>query len=328
MKTISPSHQLLSIFGAQKISLENFSQLNEQIRPVAYYALPIIVVLAIAEAIAQWKEKSKSNNFKESFYSFVVGWGYFVSSYITKALLFGMIVWFYNIIPWRMELNWWFFIPCYIIHDFSSYWRHRISHTSRFWWSIHIPHHSANHYNLWINFRQSWFEQLCVVFYLPMLLLGFHPVLYFVVHQLNAVLQFWVHTEYIGRLPKWIEYIFVTPTSHKVHHANNEKYLDKNFGNTFLIWDRMFGTHVEYDEAPVYGLTEPIHTNNVFHIVFDEAIEILKDIKNAKSFRKKIWVLFGSPAKIAAEKKNQQRSAPSNPTVTLLENKISISQTS
>ncbi len=306
MKTIFTSNILLSIFGVPQISFSDFAKLNEQIRPVAYYALPIIVTLAVIEIIAQWRERKKENfNHKESVFSFVVGIGYFVSSYVTKALLFGIIVWFYNLIPWRMELHWYLFVPCYIIHDFSSYWRHRISHTSRFWWSIHIPHHSANHYNLWINFRQSWFEQLSVVFYIPMLFMGFHPVLYFVVHQLNALLQFWVHTEYIGKLPKWFEYVFVTPTSHKVHHANNEKYLDKNFGNTFLIWDRLFGTHVEYNEKPIYGLTEPVHTNNIFHIVFDEAIAIAKDVKNAKGIRNKIWFLFGSPAKISAFKKKE-----------------------
>lgn len=307
MKTVFNPQFLLSIFGAPQLSLENFTHLNDQIRPVAYYGLPIIIVLAIFEMISQMREKNKSNlDVKESIFSFVVGLGYLVSSYTTKALLFGMIVWFYNLIPWRQELSWWLFIPCYIIHDFSSYWRHRISHESRFWWSIHIPHHSANHYNLWINFRQSWFEQVCVVFYIPMLFLGFHPVLYFVVHQLNAILQFWVHTEYIGRFPRWIEYIFVTPTSHKVHHASNEKYLDKNFGNTFSIWDRMFGTYAELDEKPVYGLTEPIHTNNVFHIVFDEAIAIFRDVKNAKTPKEKIWQLFGSPAKIAAAKKRKR----------------------
>lgn len=298
------SYLPLNIFCAPKISVSDFTHLNHQIRPVAYYGLPIIVAFAILEAIAQVRDRKRDNfDHKESLWSLICGFGYFFSSYATKSILFGMIVWFYNIIPWRMELNWWMFIPCYIIHDFSSYWRHRISHTSRFWWSIHVPHHSANHFNLWINFRQSWFEQLSDVFYFPMLLLGFHPVLYFVVHQLNAILQFWLHTEYIGRLPKWIEYVFVTPTSHKVHHANNEKYIDKNFGNTFLIWDRIFGTFVDIDEEPRFGLTEPVYTNNVFHIVFDEAIQIFHDVRMAKGFNNKLKMLFGSPVKIAREKK-------------------------
>ena len=318
MKTILHHQLFLSVFGAPKLTLHDFTSLNEQLRPIAYYGLPIILTLAIVELIAQWREKNKSKfDSKESMYSVVVGLGYLASSYLTKALLFGAIVWCYNCIPWRMEFHWWMFVPCYIVHDFLSYWRHRISHQSRFWWSIHIPHHSANHYNLWINFRQSWFEQFCVIFYVPMLLIGFHPVLFFMVHQLNAILQFWVHTEYIGRLPKWIEFVFVTPTSHKVHHASNEKYLDKNFGNTFLVWDRIFGTFVEYTEEPVYGLTEPIHTNNVFRIVFDEAADIFRDMRKAKGIKNKLWNLFGSPAKIAAARKNKSAIEKSISSVTL-----------
>ncbi len=304
MQEVFATHSLLSLFGAEALSLCDFTKINEQIRPVAYFGLPIIVIAAIMELVAQARERKQENfDHKESVFSIFVGMGWFASSYFTKAIMFAGIVWVYNIVPWRMELNWWMFIPCYIIHDFIAYWRHRISHGSRFWWSIHVPHHSANHYNLWINFRQSWFEQLNVFFFVPMLFMGFHPVLYFVVHQLNSILQFWVHTEYIGRFPKWIEYVMVTPTSHKVHHARNEKYIDKNFGNTFLIWDRMYGTFEDLSEKPVYGLTEPVHTNNILRIVFDEAISIAKDVRTARGPMEKIRMVFGSPGKIAAMKK-------------------------
>lgn len=298
---------MLSIFGAPQLSLESLTRMNDQIKPMIYYGSPIIIASIILELVAQWRDRDKSKfDHKEHLLTIFTGLGYFISSYVTKAFIFGVIVWSYNLIPWRMELHWWMLIPCYIIHDFSFYWRHRVSHESRIWWAIHVTHHSADHYNLLNNFRQSWFEQLCVVFYIPMLIFGFHPVLFFIVHQLNAIIQFWVHTEYIGRFPKWIEYIFITPVSHQVHHGSNEKYLDKNFGNTFIIWDRMFGTFAEMDEKPVYGLTEPLRLTNVFQIVFHEAIDMARDIKNAKTLKEGFVMVFASPAKISALKKGNR----------------------
>jgi len=303
MQTFSQSQMLLSIFGAPKLTMNDFAAVSEQTAFI-FFIIPVIVACAVLESIFLWRERKKEQSLlKDAVANFITGVGFLISTTSTRTIMFALIIAIYNFTPWRQELNWWMFIPCYILHDFISYWKHRISHHSRFWWSMHIPHHSSEHYNLWINFRQSWFDQINVLFYIPLLLFGFHPALYLIVHAVNPLFQFWVHTEKIGRLPRWIEYFFVTPTSHKVHHASNEKYLDKNFGNAILIWDRMFGTYQDLDEQPVYGLTEPLKNNNAFHIVFDEALDIIQDVTQAKTFKEKMWMLFGSPGKIAKKKK-------------------------
>ena len=154
MKTISNHIDILSFFGAPKISFDDIINLQEQINPISYWGVPVIIVCAIIELIVI-KNENKQEKYDPlgSLTSFAVGLGYLVSAYLTKALLFGVIIWFYNVLPWRQELSWSLLIPCYLIHDFCSYWAHRISHNSRFWWSIHIPHHSSNQYNLWINLR-------------------------------------------------------------------------------------------------------------------------------------------------------------------------------
>ena len=170
-----------------------------------------------------------------------------------------------------------------------------IAHEQRFWWSTHVVHHSSELYNLSVSFRLSWTQNLKMVFFLPVILMGFHPLVFLIVHQLEVLYQFWLHTELIRKLPKPIEYIFTTPSHHRVHHSTNEKYIDKNYGSTLIIWDRIFGTFQIEEEQPVYGITKPVNSYNPVYLVFHEWIEVFKDLGQAKS-PKMVWqILFGSP---------------------------------
>ncbi len=119
-----------------------------------------------------------------------VGVGNVLISVWIKLALFYMIVWIYNLVPWRMELNWWTAIPCYIIFDFFSYWAHNISHRQRFWWATHVAHHSGEHYNLSVSFRLSWVQYLKVILLFPLPLMGFHPIIFFVVNQVAILFNF------------------------------------------------------------------------------------------------------------------------------------------
>jgi sterol desaturase/sphingolipid hydroxylase (fatty acid hydroxylase superfamily) len=123
---------------------------------------------------------------------------------------------------------------------------------NRFWWATHVTHHNSEKYNLSVAFRLGWTQRLSSV-----ALMGFDPVLFFICHQIEVLYQFWIHTEYIRKLPAPIEYILSLHLI-TVHHSSNDKYLDKNFGSTFIIWDRMFGTFQSEEEKPVYGITTPI----------------------------------------------------------------------
>ncbi len=137
-----------------------------------------------------------------------------------------------------------------------------------------------------------------MVFFLPISFLGFHPVIFFICHQIAVLYQFWIHTEYIRKLPKWISFIFVTPPHHRVHHGKNEHYLDKNYGSTFIIWDRMFGTFQPEDEQAVYGILEqPKHYNPV-KLVFHVWVDIYKNMRKAGSLKKATLILFRSPSNL------------------------------
>ena len=134
--------------------------------------------------------------------------------------------------------------------------------------------------------------------------MSFDPIVFFIAHQIEVLYQFWIHTELIRKLPKPIEYIFVTPSHHRVHHSVNEKYLDKNFGSTFIIWDRIFKTFQPEEEKAIYGITKPVNSYNPVFLVFHAWIDLFKDI-----WRKPKWAfkfMFGSPvtwAKTEAKKK-------------------------
>lgn len=293
----------MKIFGAEKITLDQIKNIDETAPQLIIWAVPIMLIFTAIEYYVSLKDNDQRYENRELLGSVLVGLGNLVSNLVTKLVLFLMVVLFYNLVPWRMEFIWWMFFPCYVVLDFCSYWAHRISHEQRFWWATHITHHSGNHYNLAVSFRLSWIQQFKIIFFIPVVLCGFHPLIYFISNQIAVLFQFWVHTEYIKRLHPIVEYIIATPSNHRVHHGTQDKYIDKNYGATFIIWDRMFGTYQPEEERPVYGLTTPVHSGNPFFLVFHETVDIIRDVKNAPTWKQKFWYLFGSPMKIAQYKK-------------------------
>lgn len=294
----------LSLFGAPKISLDLIDQISKNSPNIIVWAIPFMFFFAILEIYMSYKQHRNYYDTKETIGSTLVGLGNLGVNILLKTALLLLIVWIYNLIPWRMELNWWTFLPCYIIFDFCSYWAHRVSHQQRFFWATHVTHHSGENYNLTTSFRLSWTQNIKIIFFLPTALIGFHPIIVFAVSQAAVLFQFWVHTEYIRKLPHWIEYVFATPSNHRVHHGSQDKYIDKNFGATFVLWDRMFGTYQAEEEQVAYGITKEItKKTNPIYLNFHEYYDIWDDIKSTKSFRKKLFYIFGSPGKVAREKK-------------------------
>lgn len=293
-----------SIFGAPKISFQDVKDIDASAPQLIIWAIPVMIFFTVVEYfVAKYQHRDDIYNDTELRGSVLVGLGNLLSNYLTKLVLFVVVVFFYNLVPWRMEFRWWLFIPCYVLLDLCSYWAHRISHEQRFWWTTHVPHHSGNNYNLAVSFRLSWIQEFKILFFIPVTIAGFHPWIFFVVNQVAVLFQFWVHTEYIKKLPRWIEYIFATPSNHRVHHGTQDKYIDKNYGATFIIWDRMFGTYQPEEERPKYGLTTPVHTGNPFKLVFQEAIDLVNDVRKAKTWKERFWYTFGSPIAIAKYKR-------------------------
>ena len=196
---------------------------------------------------------------------------------------------------WRMDasspLVW---IFAFVVYDFFYYWFHRISHERQLFWASHVAHHQSEDYNLSTALRQTGTGAFVTwVFFIPVFLIGVPSYVFVSVASINLIYQFWVHSEHIPKLG-WYEKFFVTASNHRVHHAQNDNYIDKNYGGVFIIWDRMFGTYKEEDEneAPIYGIRGTLNTFNPIwanlHIYFSMA----KDIWNAQNWKDKFLVPF------------------------------------
>jgi len=299
------------LFGAAPISYDELLGYNANTPDLIAWAAPFMFFCVLVEfSISQFQNKGYYNK-QETLGSILVGLGNVLISTAIKFLIFCLAVSIYNLLPWRMVFSWWTFLPCYILYDFCSYWAHYVSHHQRFWWATHVVHHSAEHFNLTTSFRLSWVQYFKIVFMLPVFLAGFHPVVFFVVNQLAILFQFWVHTEYIRRLPAWVEFIFATPSNHRVHHGSQAKYINKNFGGTFILWDRWFGTYQAEEEQAIYGITHQTENKvNPLVINFEEYSHMLKDVRQAKGFRKKLFYVFGDPVEIAGQKEIEREMSP------------------
>jgi len=162
-------------------------------------------------------------------------------------------------------------------------------------WANHVSHHSSQKYNLSTALRQPWTPVLGIILYPPLALIGVHPWMILVAGGFNLIYQFWVHTETIGRFPRWFEAVFNTASHHRVHHGSNGRYLDKNYGGIFIVWDRLLGTFEEEREPVVFGLTKNITTYNPIRIAFHEYAAIWRDVRTAKSAREVYGYVLGPP---------------------------------
>jgi len=200
-----------------------------------------------------------------------------------------------NFALWRMDINSWFtWIFAFVIYDFFYYWFHRISHERQIFWASHVAHHQSEDYNLSTALRQtgtgafvSW------VFYIPMFLIGIPSYVFISVASLNLIYQFWVHSEHIPKLG-WFENYFVTASNHRVHHAQNDEYIDKNYGGVFIIWDRMFGTHKIEDESKpcIYGIRGTLNTFNPIWANFHVYIKIMREMWSSQDWKEKLYAPF------------------------------------
>jgi sterol desaturase/sphingolipid hydroxylase (fatty acid hydroxylase superfamily) len=285
----------------EKLTFEQIVSLD--LPNIILYATPVLIILVILEWIYSYKDKKDYYDSKDTLTATFIGLVNAGMSAAIKVVTFGIILFFYNMVPWAIPYTWWSFVLCIIWLDFWRYWAHRVAHENRFWWATHVTHHNSEKYNWSVSFRLSWTQHIKIVFFIPVVLAGFHPVVFFICHQIEVLYQFWIHTEYIKKLPKPIEYIFTTPSHHRVHHARNDKYLDKNYGSTFIIWDRIFGTFQPEEEKADYGITTPVNSYNPITLNFHEWADIVKDVRHSKSVKEAYFMIFGRPSKLEELKK-------------------------
>jgi sterol desaturase/sphingolipid hydroxylase (fatty acid hydroxylase superfamily) len=280
-------------------TFDDFQKLDDV--TIMQYAIPVIVLSVVVEWLVGLYKKRDYYERKDFLAAIGIGAGNAILGGVLKIYLFKMSLALYNMVPWAMPREWWGFVVCFVAIDFIRYWAHRISHEQRIWWATHVTHHSSEKMNFAVSFRTSWITITKYIFFVPVPLLGFDPLTFFICHQLAVLYQFFVHTELVKKLPAPIEYIFVTPSHHRAHHGTNTEYIDKNYGSTFIIWDRMFGTFVPEEEKPIYGLTKPVNSYNPVYLVFHEFIDIWRDLKHAKSFGEVFRILFKPPGAVVTE---------------------------
>lgn len=268
-------------------------------RDLIQYAIPGFVILLVVEIIVTVRQQKDYYVTKDTASSLSMGIGnVIISAIIGKALVFGALSLVYQVRLFTIDMTqWWAWVILFFAEDFSYYWFHRTSHSSRYFWASHVVHHSSMKYNLGTALRQTWTGNLsgAFVFWLWLPLVGFSPIAIMTMMSISLLYQFWIHTELINKFPKPIEFIFNTPSHHRVHHGSDLDYLDKNHAGVLIIWDRMFGTFELEQKRPTYGLTTNIDSHNPVRIAFHEWVAIGQDIRRAGSIRAALGYIFGPP---------------------------------
>jgi sterol desaturase/sphingolipid hydroxylase (fatty acid hydroxylase superfamily) len=270
----------------------NISELANSLEAIDTWFIVIFATLEVGIDLVCHNQR----NYQDSIANIAISLVYALTNTVFGyAIAFSGILFFSQFSLRHLEVNLGTMILAVAIADFVYYWEHRAEHRIRLFWAYHNVHHSSTDYNLTVASRLSWVETCFLwVFYIPMALLGFDPLQILIAIQISAVYQTWIHTQKIGKLGI-LEKIFNTPALHRVHHASNSRYIDKNFGGIVIIWDRLFGTYQPETEVPVYGLTENINTNNPIKINALEYQRIGKYIFKSRDI-KDIWhSVFGTP---------------------------------
>ncbi|BBX70223.1 C-5 sterol desaturase [Mycolicibacterium psychrotolerans] len=198
--------------------------------------------------------------------------------------------------PWHLSATQWYtWVIALVGVDLLFYCYHRIAHRVRLIWATHQAHHSSQYFNFATALRQKWNNSGEILMWIPLPLLGVPPWMVFFSFSVSLVYQFWIHTERIGTLPRAVEFVFNTPSHHRVHHGMDQIYLDKNYGGILIIWDRLFGTFQPEVFRPHYGLTKPVNTFNIWRLQTREYVAIGRDVRAARRFRDKLGYIFGPP---------------------------------
>lgn len=260
-------------------------------------ALPFFFISIAVELFVAFKKKRKLYRLNDSLSNLICGALEQTTGILTSGALFGIYVWIYEntaFIPWAKTQAWPQWVVMFLLIDLAYYFFHRSSHRVNIFWATHIVHHNSEEYNLTVALRQGPLQKFAsMLFYLPLALIGFPPGPVYLARSINTLYQFWIHSRLIPKLGP-LEYIFNTPSHHRIHHARDDRYLDKNFAGTFIIWDRLFGTFVEEVEEPHYGVLRPVESFNPLWSVFHWWQHIVKMVRQGKGLEK-IVCLFAPP---------------------------------
>ncbi|MET1026375.1 MAG: sterol desaturase family protein [Dongiaceae bacterium] len=267
---------------------------------VVIWFLPVFAIAILVEALLYRRATGRPYPWKESLLSLVIAIGHNIAGLINSAVIiaiFGFAVWELRIYTMPME-HWWAWVLLFVLEELAYYWYHRAAHRVRFMWATQSVHHSPQELTLASAYRLAWTPILSAtwVFFLPLIWIGFHPAVVFGLLGISLVYQFWLHSTLIPKLGP-LEYVLNTPSAHRVHHASNDAYIDRNFGGILIVFDRLFGTYRQEDEGVAlrYGVMPPMRSSNPLVIVYGEFLSLLKDVWRAKSWGDRWRLIFMPP---------------------------------
>ena len=246
----------------------------------------VFIVLVTSEAILSRRKNLGLFERRDTLANIALGILTFATKMGSKAAILLLYSSIFELAPWTFpENSWLWFIAGLLLNDLMFYWYHRISHTTRFFWALHVAHHSSEKMNITTAIRGNFLNNLFhALFWIPMLFLGFPPIIVLTTDAFSYFYQLWLHTRIIPKLGP-IEHVLNTPSHHRVHHGSNPQYIDKNYGAVFIFWDKIFGTFEEEHEEVRYGLTKPFESYNPLKIAFYEFGAVFKDTAARKGMR-------------------------------------------
>jgi sterol desaturase/sphingolipid hydroxylase (fatty acid hydroxylase superfamily) len=262
---------------------------------IILFAIPGFFLLIAAELIAEKVRKTHYYRVNDAITSLSIG----VVSRMTGVLkslvpLTIYVLIFEHFALFTFPQTSWAWLVAFVLYDFFYYWNHRFGHEVSLFWAAHVVHHSSEDYNLSTALRQSSGSLFNFVFFIPLALIGIDPLMLIAVASVNLVYQFWVHTQHVPKLGL-IEWFMVTPSNHRVHHAQNQIYLDRNYGGVFIIWDRLFGSFQEEleQETPIYGVRKALKSWNPFYANVQVYKQLIHDSVHTRRWSDKFKVWFG-----------------------------------
>ncbi|TGM58493.1 sterol desaturase family protein [Leptospira adleri] len=301
--------------------------------------IPFLFLFIGIEIVFSRVRNLKLYRFSDSLNNFATGISNQIFIIVFHSITIAGYLWIYyhwrifNLPAWPDESVWWMSSPdflgiptsyhsagivvltwifCLFFYELVYYWNHRLSHEVNFLWAGHIVHHQSEEYNLGVAFRQASFRGLFTwVFYLPLAIIGFPPIVMGLVAQLSLIYQFLIHVRWIRKLPNWFEAVFNTPSHHRVHHGINPKYINKNYGGMFIFFDKWFCTFEPEAEEPVYGITTRLDSFNPFWANLHYWFAMFELGKGCKDWKDRIRIFFAAPGwvpKTFSETENKTKS--------------------
>ena len=267
---------------------------------LAALALPIYLLAISLEALLAFQLQRFQYHWRDSLASLSMLLATGLVEILPKALALSAFVMLHEVSPLRdlVGRQWWAWVLLFFLDDLTYYWFHRANHEVRLFWAGHVNHHSSEYLNFGTALRQGVGERLHkYVFWLPLPLLGFDALMVMTMMSFSLFYQFWVHTQWVQRLPNWFEAVFNTPSHHRVHHASNLGYLDRNHAGVLILWDKWFGTFApELDDEPcVYGLTTNIRSHNPIRVLTHEYVSLARDMGRARRWSDRWRYLWKAP---------------------------------